>query len=100
MNARALQEADAGTPLEVLPPILLNTFKHHAAALRARVQAIAAGGDEALLEAASHAAVLGTKLMDVYTGTLSPREICERVLKRLEADGRLELSAYRAWILG
>jgi len=30
VNARALQEADAGTSLEVLPPVLFNTYKHHA----------------------------------------------------------------------
>jgi hypothetical protein len=100
INARALQEADAGTPLEVLPPVLFNTFKHHAGALRQRVRAVAAGGDDALRQAASHVAILGTKLMDVYTGALSPRDLSQRIIARLEAEGRLEPEAYRAWILG
>lgn len=100
MNARALQEADAGTPLEVLPPVLFNTFKHHAGALRARVRAVAAGGDEAVRLAADRVAVLGTKLMDVYTGALSPREVSRRVIDRLAADGRLPAEAYREWLLG
>jgi hypothetical protein len=99
VNARALQEADAGTPLEVLPPVLFNTFKHHAGALRARVRAVAAGGDEAVRQAAARVAVLGIKLMDVYTGTLSPREISSRVIRRLEDDGRLDPNAYRDWLL-
>jgi hypothetical protein len=99
-NVLALQESDAGTPLEVVAPVLFNTYKHHARALRARIEAAAAGGDEAVREAAGRVAVLGTKLMDLYVGPLSPRELSERVITRLEGEGRLDPAAYRAWILG
>src|SRR5262249_5103928 len=40
------------------------------------------------------------KLMDVYTGALSPRELSQRIVRRLEDDGRLEPDVYRDWILG
>ena len=100
IDARAVQEADKGTPLEVVSPVLFNTFKHHAGALRARARSVAAGGDDALREASRHVAVLGTKLMDLYVGALSPLELSRRVVERLEGEGRLEPAAYRAWILG
>jgi hypothetical protein len=99
-NVIALQEADAGTPLEVVAPVLFNTYKHHAGALRARIEAVAAGGDEAVQKAAGRVAVLGAKLMDLYTGPLSPRELSERVVARLGGEGRLDPTAFREWILG
>jgi hypothetical protein len=99
LNARALQEADHGTPLEVLPPVLFNTFKHHAGALRVRIDEIAAAGPGALAELGTRLAVLGSRLMDLYTGPLSPRDLSAWVVQHLQAEGRLELSAYRAWLL-
>src|SRR5438128_350965 len=97
-NARTLQEADAGTPLEVLPPVLFNTFKHHAGALRARIAAVAEAGPAALADLGAGMAVLGTKLMDLYTGPLTPRDISTRILEQLHGGGRLDLDAYRAWL--
>jgi hypothetical protein len=97
---RDLQEADAGTPLEVLPPVLFNTFKHHASALRARIASLAAGGRADLEEFARRAAVLGGKLMDLYTGRLSPRDISGRILDELRARGRLDLEDFRSWLAG
>src|SRR4051812_5717210 len=43
VNSRELQQADSGTPLEVLPPVMFNTFKHHAGSLRARLDALRPG---------------------------------------------------------
>jgi hypothetical protein len=43
-------------------------------------------------------AVLGTKLMDLYTGALWPRDISAKVLGMLGAEGRLELAAFREWV--
>jgi hypothetical protein len=97
-NARALQEADIGTPLEVLPPVLFNTFKHHAGALRARIAAVAEAGPAALAELGTRLAVLGTKLMDVYTGPLTPRDISQRIREILHGAGRLELDPFRTWV--
>lgn len=99
-NARALQQDDAGTEREVLPPVLFNTFKHHAGALRHRIDQVVAGGPGALALMATRLAVMGTRLMDLYTGRLSPRALSEAVLASLKAEGRLELPAYRAWLAG
>src|SRR5205085_4644043 len=92
-DVRAMQEADAGTPLEVLRPILFNTYKHHAGALRARIAAAAQAGPDALADWAARVAVLGTKLMDLYTGPLSPRDLSAPILDCLRTAGHLELDA-------
>jgi hypothetical protein len=99
-NARDLQDADRGTPLEVLPPVLFNTFKHHAGALRARIAALAEQGPAALAAMGERLAVLGTKLMDLYTGRLTPRDISARVIEQVWEAGRLELPAFRDWVAG
>src|SRR5919109_5453064 len=43
-NARTLQAGDRGSPLEVVPPVLFNTYKHHAGALRVRIGRVVRGG--------------------------------------------------------
>src|SRR5947209_4470987 len=98
MNARTLQAADLGSPLEVLPPVLFNTYKHHAAALRERIRETARAGEGALAELAGRMAVLGTKLMDLYTGALWPRDLSARVRELLRGEGRLEQAAFRGWV--
>jgi hypothetical protein len=100
MSSLLLQAGDEGTQLEVLPPVLFNTWKHHAGALRRRIAAVGRGGPAALAEAAAQTAVLGTGLMDLYTGSLLPRELSEQVREQLRAAGRLEREAYRAWLEG
>src|SRR5262245_61868355 len=99
VNARTLQESDQGTPLEVHRPVLFNTFKHHAGALRARIAAIAGAGPAALAELGTRLAVLGTGLMDLYTGALSPAEVSRRVIEHLRAENRLAFDDYRDWLL-
>jgi hypothetical protein len=99
-DVRAMQEADAGTPLEVLRPVLFNTYKHHAGALRARIAAAAQAGPSALAQWAARVAVLGTKLMDLYTGPLSPHDLSAHILEILRAANHLERDAYRAWLAG
>ncbi len=83
---------------EVPPPVLLNTWKHHAGALRRRVEEAAARGPAGLEELAGRLVVVGTELMDVYTGRLSPEAIGAMVLAALRVDRRLERDAYRAWV--
>jgi hypothetical protein len=99
LNVLALQEGDAGTPLEVLPPVLFNTWKHHAGALRNRLDAVAVAGPGALVELGARAAVLGATLMDLYTGPLTPREISARIIDGLREAGRLDLPAFRGWLV-
>lgn len=83
---------------EAPPPILLNTWKHHAGTLRWRIREAAAAGPAALDGLARNLVVLGTVLMDLYLGDLSPRAIGEGVLALLRRENYLPLAAYRAWI--
>jgi len=79
-------------------PVLLNGWKHHAGFLRQRIVLAAAGGEAGLEDLAGQLVVIGTALMDLYTGQLAPAEIGDRVLAALKVDNRLSLDAYRAWV--
>jgi hypothetical protein len=78
--------------------VLLNTWKHHAAALRLRIAETVQAGEPGLDDLAARLVVMGTELMDLYTGRLTPAEIGERVIAQLQAAGQLALPAYRAWV--
>jgi hypothetical protein len=78
--------------------VLLNTWKHHAAALRSRIRETVQTGALALDELANYLDVIGTELMDLYIGHLSPAEIGDKVLAQLQAEDRVSLPAYRAWL--
>jgi hypothetical protein len=71
-------------------PALLNTWKHHAGWIRSRIAAAAAGGSEAVAELPREMAVVGTRLMDLYTGPYSPAEIAEFVFADLKAHSAFE----------
>jgi hypothetical protein len=77
---------------------LFNTWKHHAAALRREIDKSVQAGASGLDELASQLIVIGTELMDLYIGRLTPAEIGEKVLAALRAERRLAVSAYRAWL--
>jgi hypothetical protein len=83
---------------EVPPPVLFNTWKHHAGALRQRIDEVAHAGAGALPELAERLVVMGTELMDLYTGDFTPAGIAAKVVAALRAAGRLEPDAYRAWL--
>jgi hypothetical protein len=83
---------------EVPPPVLFNPWKHHAEALRRRIREAAAGGEEGLAALPERLLVVGTELMDLYTGVLTPRQIGEEVLAALREEGRLERDDYRRWV--
>lgn len=78
--------------------MLLNTWKHHAASLRREIDQTVQAGAPALDELASRLIVIGTELMDLYLGRLTPAEIGEKVLAALQDEGRLALPAYRHWL--
>jgi hypothetical protein len=94
-----LPDLVAGTSAwEAAAPVLLNTWKHHAPALRQRIRETVQAGAPALDRLASRLVVMGTELMDLYTGRFTPAEIGEKVCAALAAEGRLALPAYRAWL--
>jgi hypothetical protein len=81
-------------------PILFNPWKHHAGAIRRRIAEVARAGPVALAGLAPQLLVVGTELMDLYTGPLSPADIAAALLRRLREEGRLEVGAYRNWLEG
>jgi hypothetical protein len=83
---------------DVPAPVLLNTWKHHAAAIRRRLRLISQEGEPALTELQQQLLVIGTELMDLYIGELLPSEIASKALAGLKEQNRIDLDAYRAWI--
>jgi hypothetical protein len=83
---------------EVPPPVLFNAYKHHAGALRRVIAEASQGGEPALADLATRLVVIGTELMDLYTGELSPAAVAERVLASLNQQDRLQLEPYKAWL--
>ncbi|MDB5309706.1 MAG: hypothetical protein JWO38_3908 [Gemmataceae bacterium] len=81
-------------------PFLLNTWKHHAGWIRWRTgQAVAAGpaGVEALPAAM---AVVGARLMDLYTGAFTPAGLAAHIADQLRRLGRLEYTPLAEWLQG
>jgi len=68
-------------------PVLLNTWKHHAGWLRRRVGRAVAGSAAGVAELAGELVVVGTRLMDLYTGARTPAVIAREALALLGADG-------------
>lgn len=85
-------------PDDLPHPALLNTWKHHAGWIRARVVAAAAAGPEGVAALPLEMVVIGTRLMDLYTGPLSPREVVEHVFAELKSNGRFEFEPLAAWL--
>jgi hypothetical protein len=98
INATTPPLPATGSPWDVPTPVLFNIWKHHAAALRHRIDDFVRSGEAGLKALASELVVIGAKLMDLYTGAYSPAEVGRLVLEQLERDGQRELSAYRDWV--
>jgi hypothetical protein len=77
-------------------PALLNTWKHHAGWLRWRIGSAVSGGAAGVSELASELVVIGTRLMDLYTGPLSPADIGREALAHLEAAALQDYPALAA----
>jgi hypothetical protein len=90
----------AESSYEVPPPILFNTWKHHAAAIRHRIGSLVEGEASSLNVLSRELLVIGSELMDLYMGALLPAEIARGIIAILERQSRLEISSYRAWIAG
>jgi hypothetical protein len=86
------------SPWDVAPPVLFNAWKHHAGALHRHLAAAAQGGPPALAALPPRLLVIGTDLMDLYTGPLPPAAIAAGVVAALRAAGRLEPDAFRTWL--
>ncbi len=79
---------------ELLPfPVLFNPWKHHAGWVRERI------ADSPDLDAlAEELLVVGTRLMDFYTGPLPLETLADRLTSLLRDLDRLEFPAFRDWL--
>ncbi|MFN4261008.1 MAG: hypothetical protein ACK4RK_17085 [Gemmataceae bacterium] len=85
-------------PWQAAPPVRFNPWKHHVGFLRWRLQEVSARGDDSLSVLASELVVIGTELMDLYTGELPPRVIGDMIFARIQAEPHGSWPDYRAWI--
>lgn len=83
---------------EVAEPILLNTWKHHAGALRNHIRHFSQMGEPGMGRLAHQILVLGTEVMDLYTGEMTAVRIGEEVLRQLQNTSRFEFHDYRHWL--
>jgi hypothetical protein len=83
---------------EAPPPVLFNAHKHHAGFLGERIRQAVAAGPGGLAPLAAELVVVGAKLMDLYHGPFSPREIGQKVLADLKRAGRDTPDTFRAWV--
>jgi hypothetical protein len=79
-------------------PALLNTWKHHAGWIRARIAAAVSAGSAGVAALPAEMAVVGTRLMDLYTGAFAPAEIAELVFADLRARGLFEFEPLAKWL--
>jgi len=86
------------SPWDVPSPVLLNTHKHHAGLLRERIRTAVAAGATGLPSLAEELVIVGTKLMDLYHGPFSPREIADRVMAEVRSGRRGTPAEFRAWV--
>jgi hypothetical protein len=77
---------------------LLNLHKHHAGFLRERIVEAVDAGNQGISTLSGELVVVGTKLLDLYHGPLSPREIGQNVVAVLKKRARNDVSAFRACV--
>jgi hypothetical protein len=98
MNSIQSPTLEPGSPWAVPAPVLFNTWKHHAGAIRHRISEYVRRGELALPAMANELVVIGSKLMDLYVGRFSPAEVGQLVLEKLERAGRLEREPFSVWV--
>src|ERR1700736_189691 len=79
-------------------PALLNTWKHHAGWIRSRIAAAVSAGGAGVAALPAEMAVVGARLMDLYTGSYTPAEIAEFVFVDLKARGVFEFDPLAKWL--
>ena len=86
--------------LDDLPyPALLNTWKHHAGWIRSRIAAAVRVGGPGVAVLPAEMAVVGARLMDLYTGSYTPAEIAHFVFTDLKARGVFEFDPLAKWLM-
>jgi hypothetical protein len=79
-------------------PALLNTWKHHAGWIRERIASAVGAGSAGVAALPAEMAVVGSRLMDLYTGSYTPAEIAEFVFADLKARNLFEFEPLAKWL--
>ena len=79
-------------------PVLLNAWKHHAGWIRWRIGQAAGAGQAGVDALPAEMAVVGTRLMDLYTGSFTPAAIAANLSAQLRDLGRLDYEPLAAWL--
>lgn len=90
--------ANLRTEQDVPHPVLLNTWKHHAGWIRERISAAVRAGSAGVAALPAEMAVVGSRLMDLYVGTLKPATIAEAVIADLNTRGLFEFDPLAKWL--
>ncbi|MCI0702682.1 MAG: hypothetical protein L0241_16505 [Planctomycetia bacterium] len=79
-------------------PALLNTWKHHAGWIRGRIASAASVDREGVEALPAEMAVVGARLMDLYTGSFTPVAIAEFVFADLKSRELFEFDPLAKWL--
>ena len=75
-------------------PILFNPLKHHLAFIREFITEKIESGDQLTVKELKH---VGGSVMDVYSGNITPWEICEEILCFLKIKKLSKKALFRRW---
>ncbi|HJZ58452.1 MAG TPA: hypothetical protein VKE74_26155, partial [Gemmataceae bacterium] len=81
-------------------PMLLNTWKHHAGWIRWRIAQAVSAGQVGVAALPGEMAIVGARLMDLYTGPFTPAVIAANALGQLRTLGRIEFEPLSDWLKG
>lgn len=81
-------------------PALMNTWKHHAGWIRGRIAAAVRAGTEGVEALPAEMAVVGSRLMDLYTGAFAPAAVAEFVFADLKARDLFAFDPLAMWLAG
>jgi hypothetical protein len=85
-------------PEDIPHPALLNTWKHHAGWIRSRIATAVSAGSAGVAALPAEMAVVGSRLMDLYTGSFSPAQIAEHVFTDLKARNLFDYDPLAKWL--
>lgn len=84
---------------EIIPePVAFNCWKHHAGFVRMKIKELVNAGEPKINKILKELPVIGTSLMDFYTGNLSPDKIACEILNIFNKNVISSIELYKEWI--
>jgi hypothetical protein len=80
--------------LSIPEPILFNPLKHHLGFIREYINYNIESGDHPIIKELKH---LGGSVMDVYSGAMTPNEICEELVFFLKTKKLSKKTSFSNW---